>query len=244
MSVIFLYNKILVRVEKREGSVLETTLINNPIKPKVKNTLGRKLRKIDKDGNTIEVTRPPAPELSQAIVEVKITKDIGVTEVLQVPERLKTFDGKFVINLNTHEVSVLDGMNITVYPRYKVRPKIIYKSIPDKKAYGAHRLVTRDVIDLPLPTSGIIYIVNRDTISATRKIEKQMRKNPEFKNIFEVIDADPNTWRQSYLGKFPVEMIRKALKFVDRVDLRAPGEQVRDSNNRVSHCRGLMSEFE
>ncbi len=146
-------------------------------------------------------------------------------------------------NLNTHEIRVFNKNEDTTYEGSSTRPIIKYDRFPDTKAPGAFVLKTMEVEGLPLPKKGTIYIVNRDTISATRKIEKEMRTDPAYRKAFYYVKKNKD-WQQTIQSKFSEEISTCILKYVHRYDLRAPGEQVRDSNHRISHCLELISEFE
>ncbi len=147
------------------------------------------------------------------------------------------------INLNTHIIKVkLKSGKFITYPAYKKRPKIIYVKIPDKAASGAFKLTTDNVVGLPKPVINILYLVNRDTIAATRKIEARLRRDPELKGVFEFIDANQN-WRETIKDKTTEVNVESLLTFVNRKDLRAPGEQVR-IGTKVDHCLELISEWD
>ncbi len=151
-------------------------------------------------------------------------------------------------NLNTHEIRVLEKGKFTLYPKYHIRPKIVYEMKENPIAPDADILYTTDVTNLPAPSKDNLYIVNRDTITAVRKIENRMRQVKEYKDVFDLVKHSPN-WRELLANKRKAAQItrvhyRLCLKFIDRTDLRAPGIQVRDKDSKVSHCLGLISEFD
>ncbi len=153
------------------------------------------------------------------------------------------------LNLNTHEIRVLNGEEDTWYPKYHTRPKIIYEAKDNPKAPDAPILFTADVTDLPKHKKNLLYIVNRDTISAVRKIESRMQKASEYIETFKLVRESPEVWRgllyARYLkGEVSESHYKSSIKFINRFDLRAPGEQVRDKDSKVTHCIGLISEYQ
>jgi hypothetical protein len=150
-----------------------------------------------------------------------------------------------VRNLNTHIVTVRNDRVDVTYKENKERPIIRYEHIPDTSKPGdAYILRTVAIDGLPLPKEGLLYLVNRDTVAATRKIEGHMRKDAKYDSLFVLVDANPDNWRQLIKAENNTILIREMLKYVQRYDLRAPGEQVRNSDNRISHCKELISEFD
>jgi len=154
-------------------------------------------------------------------------------------------DGKNVVNLNTHIITVKQGTDLILYPvGSRKKPKILYSLIPDPKAPESNKLVTIDVDDLPLPEKGILFIVNRETISATRKIEKKLRASSKYNTMMKFIIGNADWLDTIDNTNFNIKEIQRLKKFVGRHDLRAPGEQVRGKDNKVMYCHGLISEFE
>ncbi len=154
-----------------------------------------------------------------------------------------------IINLNTHEIRVLNGEENTWYPKYHTRPKIIYEAKDNPNAPDAQILFTADVTDLPKPKKDLLYIVNRDTISAVRKIESRMQNEPEYTETFKLVRESPEVWRGLLYARYlKGEILKKhynlSIKFINRFDLRAPGEQVRGKDSKVTHCIGLISEYQ
>jgi len=70
-----------------------------------------------------------------------------------------------------------------------------------------------------------------------------MRENALLERAFSIVDNNPD-WRKVIKKEVGVSIANNMLKYVQRYDLRAPGEQVRLANNKISHCRELISEFE
>ncbi len=183
----------------------------------------------------------------------RIRQDVPQKKEVKTLKAISIADEVKCINLNTHIIRVKnDSMDIT-FTANPVRPKIMYSKMPDARAPGAFILKTVSVDGLPQPKDNVIFIVNRDTISATRKIERNLRTKRNYNKIFKTVDAHPDNWREilkqkradnANMPRKDRDMIKEALLYVERYDLRAPGEQVRDADNRISHCRELISEFE
>ena len=148
------------------------------------------------------------------------------------------------LNLNTHPVKVKwpDGTFTTYVPR-KNKPIIRYERVPDDRAGDAHKLISMSIENLPFPIKGTKFIVNRDTIRATRAIARRLLKKNGFEGIAEIAENNPNNWHRIVREKYPKSIADEAIKYVNRFDLRAPGEQVR-VGTKVDHCIGLLSEFD
>ncbi len=187
-----------------------------------------------KNGIKVLVTPKPTRKMNQA---VKYKKKV-------YSDSTEQREGDVLINLNTHEVTVLNTDGKVTYKPNSERPIIRYEHVPDIKAPGAHILKTIKIDGLPMRKKGILFIVNRDTISATRKIEREMRTDNLYTDAFAIVDANPNEWLPIVREKMSKDIAIKVSKYAQRFDLRAPGEQVRDNNNRITHCKELISEFE
>ncbi len=187
-----------------------------------------------KNGITVLVTPRPVRKMDKA---VKYKKKI-------YNDNNEQHEGDVLINLNTHEVTVLNTDGLITYKPNAERPIIRYEHVPDGKAPGAYVLKTIKIDGLPMRKKGILFIVNRDTISATRKIEREMRTDDLYTEAFDIVDANPNGWLPIIKETLSKEISIEMSKYTQRFDLRAPGEQVRDENNRITHCKELISEFE
>ncbi len=173
----------------------------------------------------------------------------------------RIYEGEEIVNLNNHIVKVKMDNEFVLFKRgttTATKPKVIHKHVPDKRAPATKDLpgglivVTENIENFPMPQPGKIFLTNRDVIVAARKIEQQLRDDPKFKPVFEVIDKNPETWRKLIRRPYIFEPsitsddIRRILKFVGRHDLRAPGVQVRVDGEKslIDHCLGLFSDFE
>ncbi len=200
----------------------------------------------------IEETKPVESVVQVAPIEPIKKKEIviiqdgsrehlsqGITEdstgVIRSP------DDKIILNLNTHLVKVKTLNGFATFPAYHKKTKIVYTRIADPIAPGAFKMISSSIENLPSYRVDQLYLVNRDTISATRKIELRMRKQIKFRDAFAFIDNDSD-WRKNIRKEHP-KQAKNLLRYVNRIDLRAPGEQVR-INNKVDHCIELLSEFE
>jgi hypothetical protein len=147
------------------------------------------------------------------------------------------------LNLNSHSVRVLtDEGEFINFPRYKAKPRIKYERVKDNNESNTYRLVTVGVENLPNPMPKIKYLVNRDTIRAVRILEKKiLNLHPELKEII-----SQKHWRKKIKSlNLNEDLVSEAIKYIDRKDLRAPGEQVRNKEtHQVEYCLGLISEFE
>ncbi len=190
--------------------------------------------KTSKNGIPVLVTPKPVRKLDKAVKYKKKAYSDS-------PEYR---EGDILINLNTHEITVLNTDGRVTYKPNAERPIIRYNHVPDTKAPGAYILKTVKIDGLPMRKKGILFIVNRDTISATRKIEREMRTDDLYNEAFAIVDANPNEWLPIIKETLSKEISIKMSKYINRFDLRAPGEQVRDQNNRITHCKELISEFE
>ncbi len=172
--------------------------------------------------------------------------EVIVTPAMQRPKAVPNFynDDEKIVNLNTHIVRVKNDRQDITYKCNGVRPRIVYKHIPDVKAPGAFILRTESIEGLPMRIDGILFIVNRDTVSATRKIENHMREMGQFDKAFAIVDANPGNWIKKINETFSKGVASDVCRYVQRFDLRAPGEQVRGKDNKVSYCKELISDFD
>ncbi len=162
----------------------------------------------------------------------------------RTPHKREEMVDESIINLNTHIIRVKnDRIDVTWQPS-AARPIIRYKHIPDPKTSDAYILKTTSIDGLPEPRNGVLFIVNRDTITATRKLEISLRKEEKFAEAFKIIDENPDSWVSLVQNELSKEEVQELSKYVGRTDLRAPGEQVRRKDNVISHCKELISEFE
>jgi hypothetical protein len=175
----------------------------------------------------------------------------------------RKYDGEVVVNINDHPVKVFNEekneiLNFKDCREFFEKPKVVYEKVfhedlyHDEDIQPAYTLVTKDIRNFPMPENGKIFLTNRDAIVACRQIEKELRTNPKYKIAFDFIKEHPDNWRKLIKRPFIFGKevtgpeIQKIRKFVDRKDLRAPGDQVRVSGHKtaISHCIGLISDYE
>ncbi len=194
-----------------------------------------------KNKNGIEIFVKPAPMRNHGKKKVSLKDVITDIEIDQSP---KNIVGESIVNLNTHTIRVKnERMDFTWQPN-GARPIIRYKHVIDPKAPGACILKTVAIDGLPIPRDNVLFIVNRDTITATRKLEITLRNEKKFIRAFKLIDSNPDNWVSLVENGLTPEDFLELRKYVNRTDLRAPGEQVRRKDNVISHCKELISEFE
>ncbi len=191
-----------------------------------------------KDKNGIKIIVKEAP-INPSNRNIRLNLDSA-----PLPEESKIYLEKNIRNLNSHIIRVIDEFGDITYPAAESRPRIDYIKIPDKNAPGCYIMKTSNITGLPYPKKDVLLIVNRDIIRSSRTLSRSLRKIKKFNKAFRLVSKYPDNWRTLVQQEFSQDIFKPMLKFVNRHDLRAPGEQVRLKDNKISHCTELISDYE
>jgi len=168
---------------------------------------------------------------------------------------------KNYINVNNHKTVVIHMDEEYDLVAYKNNPRAEYMRTPDPRNAVAYKMTTIGISNMPLPVKDIKYVVSREVIRATRVLEQRILRTPGLKewliqqgikdfakkvrfiSIKTLADKWPefDIWLDEHKGTEKTVFFKDIKRYVGRLDLFAPGPKVRNIDNSIQACDGLIS---
>ncbi len=146
---------------------------------------------------------------------------------------------------------------IVTFPEHKKTPRVKY--IKEFVNSFSYKLIPDYVKDLSIALPGKNSIVSRDTLRAVRALEKKVLTSyPELKKVVDIRRINKLSF-EALSSKFPEllliletvgtraqqrELYNSIKLYVGRDDLYAPGQQVRDNDNKIIAAWMLISDLD
>jgi len=188
--------------------------------------------------------------------------DLSSDEIEKEKETLK----KSWLNICNHELKVEIGTDSITLPAYKNTPRVIYNYITkENQPTFCREAIEIEVKNLPLPMPGINFVVSRETIRAMSNIALRLikEKTATGETLYDFLVVNNITLNgklrklnpKNIKNKFPEldefiqrnidpenqgEYIKKLKRYISRDDIWAPGPRVRDKENNIEACKGLL----
>ena len=164
------------------------------------------------------------------------------------------------INLNNHKTVVLIGENKIELKGYKRTPRVEYEyeTNLDYPEFGLNAIAAR-IKNLPFSYFGVNLIVSRECLRAMNEIarrllqreglkvwldENRININKKFRIPYRILGEKWAEFKQWLNKNIPYEeqesFYDDLRRYVGRDDMWSPGPRVRDKNNNVIACKGLL----
>ena len=172
------------------------------------------------------------------------------------------------LNICNHELKVeITAGKMVVLPSYKNTPRVVYEyhSIDGKPSFCREAIEVK-VNNLPLPMPGVNFVVSRETIRAMSNIGLRLIKK-DFgtgETLMDWMQANNISLKgklrklsnKNIKRKFPeldefiqrnvpleeqANYLKELKRYIARDDIWAPGPRIRDENQNIEACKGLLS---